>query len=61
MKTHKPIALRFWIKSDVNPLRASLTHVSLVLYFPSDPLSKDPTMVSDPKVRVVTDSDENLF
>jgi len=43
MKTHKSIALRFWVKSGINPLWVGWTHVSLVLYLPDDPLSKDPT------------------
>jgi len=48
MKTHQLIALRFLVESGVNPVCVGLTHVSLVLYLPSDPLSKDPTMVSEP-------------
>jgi len=46
MKTHKPIALMFWVKSGVNPLYVGWAYVSLVLYLPDDLLSKDPTMVS---------------
>jgi len=33
-KTHKPIALRFWVESDVNVL-CGWVQVSLVLYLPS--------------------------
>jgi len=35
IKTHKPIALRFWVESSVNAL-CGWAHVSLVLYLPSD-------------------------
>jgi len=45
MKTHKLIALRFWIKSDVNPLCVDKAHISLVLNLSGDPLSKDPTTI----------------
>jgi len=46
IKAHKPIVLRFRVKSGVNPLCMGWAHVSLVLNLPSDPLLKDPTMVS---------------
>jgi len=61
MKTHKPIVLRFWVMSGVNPLYVSQAHVSLVLYLPSDLLSKDLRVVSELKVRVVTNLDEALY
>ena len=48
MKTHKLIVLRFWVKSDVNPLCVDWVHVSLVLNLPDNPLSKDPIVVSEP-------------
>ena len=35
IKTHKPIALRFWVESGVNAL-CGWAQVSLVLYLPSD-------------------------
>jgi len=35
IKTHKPIALRFWVESGVSALYG-LAQVSLVLYLPSD-------------------------
>jgi len=35
IKTHKPIALRFWVESDVSVL-CGWAQVSLVLYLPSD-------------------------
>ena len=35
IKTHKPIALRFWVESGVSVL-FGWAHVSLVLYLPSD-------------------------
>jgi len=37
IKTHKPIALRFWIESDVNTL-CGWAQVSLVLFSPVIPL-----------------------
>jgi len=40
MKTHKFIALRFWVRGGVNPLCVGWAHVSLMLYLPSDPISK---------------------
>jgi len=48
MKVYKLIALRFWVECGVNPLCVGWAHVSLVLYLPSDPLSKDPIVVSEP-------------
>jgi len=41
-KTHKPIALRFWVESGVNAL-CGWTQVSLVLYLPSETPFVDPT------------------
>jgi len=35
IKTHKPIALRFWVESDVNSL-CGWAQISLVLYLPSE-------------------------
>ena len=35
IKTHKPIALRFWVESGVNTL-CGWAQVSLVLYLPSE-------------------------
>ena len=35
IKAHKPIALRFWVESDVNAL-CGWAQVSLVLRLPSD-------------------------
>jgi len=35
IKTHKPIALRFWVESGVSAL-CGWAQVSLVLYLPSD-------------------------
>jgi len=61
IKTYKLIALRFWIKSGTNPLCVSLTHVSLLLYLPSDPFSEDPIVVSEPKVCAVTNLDNSLY
>jgi len=39
IKTHKPVALRFWIESGVNAL-CGWAQVSLVLYLPNEPLCK---------------------
>jgi len=45
-KTHKPIALRFWVESGVNAL-CGWAQVSLVLYLPSEPPPlKSPTRFS---------------
>ena len=43
MKTHKLIALRFWVKIGVNPLCVGWAHVSLILYLLGHPLLKDLT------------------
>jgi len=48
MKTHKPIALRFWVESDVNPLCLSSRLIGVDSS--REPFSKDPTMVSESKV-----------
>jgi len=42
MKTHKSIALRFCVGGGINPLCVDWAHVSLVLYFSGNHLSKDP-------------------
>jgi len=47
MKTYKYIALRFWVRGGVNLLCVGWAHISLVLYLPSNPLSKDPPGVSE--------------
>jgi len=39
-KTHKSIALRFWVESDVNGLYG-WTQVSSVLYLPNEPPSSE--------------------
>jgi len=50
-KTHKSIALKFWVESGVNVL-CGWSQVSLVLYLPSEsPPSKNPTSGTRAPVR----------
>ena len=46
IKTHKPIALRFWVESGVNSL-CGWAQVSLVLYLPSETPSVNLTICID--------------
>jgi len=45
MKTHKPIALRFWVGGSVNPLCGLDSYLIGVIYLLGDPPSKDSLVV----------------